>query len=78
VHLEEISLERVPVKLAAVLFVDGFVVGWKEKNGEGDGFGLRGRCRREGRREEGQGVVKMVSGNSSLPWLAADRWVAAG
>ncbi len=40
-HLEEISLERVPVKLAAVLFVDGFVVGWKEKNGEGDGFGLR-------------------------------------
>jgi len=29
------------VKLSAVLFVDGFVLGWKEKNGEGDGFGLR-------------------------------------
>jgi hypothetical protein len=53
VHLEQISLpwpKRLPVKLAAVLtvlFVDGFVLGWKEKNGEGDGFGLRETISRE-------------------------------
>lgn len=43
-HLEEISLpwpKREPVKLAAVLFVDGFVLGRKEKNEEGDVFGFR-------------------------------------
>lgn len=43
-HLEQISLpwpKWVPVKLAAVVFVDGFMMGWKEKNGEGENSGLK-------------------------------------